>query len=200
MSAFSKMLFLILTERNFMKLLFLILTFVFVSCANTPSTPVSQQANTKYYFGEVFISSPDGKTPYGKSVSLIKRIVDPSQQTISEIVLQPSRDPKQKPKDINTTLKRAGNSNIFLATDDEKKFEGKLTFAGAEWDWNNWTYDIKLADGSKLTGIGVMDLAGIKTEKTFFKSDGKASILIKEDVKVINSDEYEAKHKQIMGN
>jgi hypothetical protein len=183
-----------------MKLLLLTLSFFILSCASKPIASVPQEANTKYYFGEVLISSPDGKTAYGKSVSLIKRVVDPSQQTISEIVLQPSRDPKQKPKDINTTLKRAGNSNTFLATDDEKKFEGKLTFTGDEWSWNNWTYDIKLADGSKLTGIGVMDLAGIKTEKTFFKPDGKASILIKEDVRVINSEEYAAKHKQIMGN
>lgn len=182
-----------------MKHFYLLLVLIFSGCATSLKTQALPAANTQYYYGEVIISSPDGKIPYGKSVSLIKRTVDPANNTISEIVLQPPRDPKQKPKDINTTLKRIESSNVFFASDDEKTFEGKLTFTGSEWSWNNWTYDIKLADGSKLDGVGVLDSAGIKTQKTFYKPDGKASILIKEDVKSISSAEYDAQHKKMMG-
>lgn len=181
-----------------MRFVYLAIIFLFSGCTTMLNSNKPTDTNTKYYYGEVLISSPDGKTPYGKSVSLIKRTVDPANSIITEIVLQPARDPKQKPKDINTVLKREGSTNVFSTADDAKTFSGKLTFTGAEWSWNNWTYDIKLADGSKLDGKGVHSEAGIKTEKTFYKPDGVASILIKEDVKYISSDEYNSRHKQMM--
>lgn len=187
------------SQKSFVRYIYLFLVLVLSGCATSLKPQALPEATTKFYFGEVIMSSPDGKIPYGKSVSLIKRTVDPANNTISEIVLQPPRDPKQKPKDINTILKRVESSNVFSAADDEKKFEGKLTFTGSEWSWNNWTYDIKLADGSKLDGVGVLDASGIKTQKTFYKPDGKASILIKEDVKLISSAEYDAQHKKMMG-
>lgn len=173
---------------------------ILAGCATSLNRNVAQDVNTKYYYGEVSLSSADGKIPYGKSVSLIKRTVDPAKEVITEVVLQPPRNTQQKPKDINTTLTRIGSSNVFSATDDEHTFDGKLTFAGTDWNWENWTYDIKLLDGSKLNGSGLMDSIGIKTQKTFYKPDGTASVLLKEDLKSINSDEYELRHKQIMGN
>lgn len=182
-----------------MRFMYLTIIFLFSACTTMVNSNKPTSANTKYYYGDVMISSADGKTPYGKSVSLIKRTVDPAQDMITEIVLQPPRDPKQKPKDINTVLKRVGSTNVFSTSDDANTFNGKLIFTGTEWSWNSWTYDIKLADGSKLNGKGLHDAVGIKTEKTFYKPDGGASLLIREDLKSISSDEYDSRHKQMMG-
>jgi hypothetical protein len=55
-------------------------------------------------------------------------------------------------------------------------------------------------DGSKLTGTGLIDSEGIKTQKIFYKPDGIASVLLKENLKIISSKEYEIQHKKIFGN
>jgi hypothetical protein len=152
--------------------------------------------NTKYYYGDINISSADGKIPYGKTVSLIKRIIEPDKKMITEIVLQPPRG-QEAPHDIKTTLTRLESSNVFSAVDDGRTFEGTLSFEGKEWAWNKWVYDIKLKDGSKLQGEGALDESGIKTRKMFFNPSGQATLLI-EDVKAITSDEYDSRHKRMM--
>lgn len=183
-----------------MNLIRLALIFFLAGCATAQNRKIAQDTNTKYYYGEVSMSSSDGKTPYGKTVSLIKRTINPAKEIITEMVLQPPRNPQQKTKDIYTTLTRLGTSNVFSVTDDEHTFQGQMTFEGDEWNWNRWTYEIKLLDGSRLKGTGLHDAIGIKTQKTFYKPDGTASVLLKEDLNSINSEEYETRHKQMMGN
>jgi hypothetical protein len=154
---------------------------------------------TQFFFGDVVMTSPDGKVPYGKTVSLVKRQVNPSAKTITETILQAPRDPRQKPKDIVTTLTWVKDSNEFAVRDADGTFAGSMTFAGADWSWNQWTYDITLTDGSRLTGSGSLDSGGIKTEKTLLDPSGKPAVHLQEDLRSIPSEEYQLRHKQLMG-
>lgn len=180
-----------------MKVFFLFCTLIISACSSLPKRSPIQESNVEYYYGDVIFFSPDEKTIYGKSVSLVKRIIDPSNNTITEIVEQPPRDRKQQPINIRTVLTRLGNLNIFSAIDDGHTFSGSLSFSGSEWNWDKWTYEIKMSDGSKLDGIGFIDAAGLKTQKTFYKPDGKASVKLKENLNTINSAEYDIRHKEI---
>lgn len=183
-----------------MKLYYFSLFFILAACATLPDRKIAQVQDVEYYYGDVNLSSADGKISYGKFSSLVKRIIDPANKTITEIVLQPPRNPQQQPKDINTKLTQIGNSNVFQAVDDGHTFEGKMTFEGSEWKWNQWSYEIELLDGSTLKGTGLIDSEGIKTQKMFYKPDGTASVLLKEDLKSIDSTKYKAHHDQIIGN
>lgn len=168
-----------------------VLFSAFVACSTLAYAGQMASLDAKYYFGDVAIRSPDGKTSYGKTVSLVKRVIDPDKNQIIEFVLQPPRLPQQKPKEIKTTLTRLANSSEFSAEDDDRTFTGKMNFSGTEWSWDRWTYEIELKNGSRLTGSGTIDSSGLKTEKIFVQPDGTTSVLIKEDLKAIEQREYD---------
>lgn len=185
-----------------MKIYQMALFFMFLAgCATTSHQKVTQDNNVKYYYGEINKSSGDGKNSYGKSFSLVKRTIDAGKGIITEIALQPPRDPKKKMKDIHTILTRVGNTNEFTVTDLESTFSGKIIFEGTEeWNWHQWKYDIKLESGRKLGGKGSVSPDGIKTEKIIYRKSGKPFIQLKEELKPITAEEYEQKHKQLTAN
>ncbi|MBI4924292.1 MAG: hypothetical protein HY843_00075 [Bdellovibrio sp.] len=86
---------------------FLISVFCFLSFYGVISNRLAlggDRLTASYYYGYVNVFSPDGSKPLGKTVSLVKRIINQKEKRIIEAVLQPSRNPNQKPKDIVTTL------------------------------------------------------------------------------------------------
>src|SRR5687768_3253187 len=55
------------------------------SAAAARSRSSAQPAATDHYYGTMSSSSPDGKVPYGPPVMmLVKRVVDPADETITE--------------------------------------------------------------------------------------------------------------------
>lgn len=86
--------------------------------------------------------------------------------------------------------------NVFTATDDAKCFSGTITFAGENWKWNNWTYDIEMTGGSgKIVGEGKLSSSGIETTKKFILPNGKEQVLITEKLNEITKEEYEKHNK-----
>lgn len=158
----------------------------------------SASPGTAYYFGDVAFFSPDGNKPAGKTVSLVKRIIKHGGRQIVEIVLQPARDPRQKPKEIVTTMRQVADTKVFQAADREHTFAGSLTFKDDSFD--RWTYDIRLKDGSRIIGEGALDAEGIKTNKTFSSPQGAPIILIKEDLRSITASEYRKHRRELLGN
>lgn len=152
-----------------------------------------------YYYGDVLILSPDGGARIGKTVSLVKRSIEPDAGRIVETVLQPPRNPKDAAKDIVTTMRRIGETGEFAAEDEGRTFSGTLTFAGADWVFNRWTYAIEMKDGSRLAGEGTLDEQGIKTDKLFSDPQGAARFRLKEDLRAISADEYLARRREILG-
>lgn len=172
-----------------MKSNFAILFCAFIilsACSTSKNITNNAILNTHYYYGEVKITSPDGKIPYGAvKHSLVKRTIDEKGKTIIEYV-------NQDGKMFNTKLTQTDKINVFTATDDAKSFSGTITFAGEDWKWNNWTYDIEMADGSgKILGDGKLSASGLETTKKFVLPNGKQQVLITENLKEITKEEYE---------
>jgi len=165
--------------------------------AMTAACGCSSSVGTAYYYGQVDFYSSDGKTPFGKTASLIKRDIRPSDNQIIEAVIQPPRHPDEKPKEHIVTMTRVLGTNEFFGTDPERSFEGRQIFEGQGWSLPRWVYDIRLKDGGKLVGKGSLDTEGIKTTKTFFNPQGVPTVLMEEDLRAITMDEY-AKRRQEM--
>ncbi len=170
-------------------------------CAGQSSQRVSTvpaAGSTAYYYGSVEFFSPDGKTPFGKTVSLIRREIKPLESKIVEAVIQPPRKPSDKPKEFIATMTRVSDTNEFLGTDSENSFTGKLVFEGKGWSLPRWSYDIYLKDGSRITGTGALDSEGIKTEKLFASAAGPPTVLMKENLRAISSSEYVKRRQEML--
>lgn len=154
-------------------------------------------SETRHYYGSVIVTKPDGSMVTQTS-SLVKRTVAPNLNQIVEAILQPARTPQSKPKEVVTTLSRQGQSHVFSAVDDAHTFSGELIFSGNEWAWDHWEYKIKLLDGSSIQGSGEIDSQGLKTQKTFIKSDGSIFALIKEDLALISEQDYDRRRQDIL--
>jgi hypothetical protein len=171
-----------------MKLTLTIFTSILICAFSSITKDLDKESEpeTKYYYGEVKTTSPDGSIPYGPSkYSLVKRVVDKSKNTINEYV-------HQGDEYFDTQLKRKDNSNIFIATDSKKSFQGTFTFIGkGDWTWISWEYDIVMADSSgKIIGVGSIDDQGIKTEKYFTDLEGNKQVKITEVLDEIDEVEY----------
>ncbi len=169
----------------------LVCAFIIISARSSAMNIANNDIlNTHYYYGEVNTTSPDGKIPYGPvKHSLVKRTIDEKGKTIIEDVMQDG-------KLFNTKLTQTEKNNVFSATDDAKSFSGTNTFAGENWEWSNWTYDIEMTNGSgKIVGEGKLTSSGIETIKKFILPDGKEQVLITENLKEIAKEEYENLNK-----
>ncbi len=165
--------------------------FIIISaCSSSKNITKNDILNTHYYYGEVKTNSPDGKISYGPvKHSLVKRTIDEKGKTIIEYVIQDG-------KLFNTKLTQTDKNNVFTATDDAKSFSGTITFAGETWKWSNWTYDIEMTNGSgKIVGEGKFSSSGIETTKKFILPNGKAQVLILENLNEITKEEYEKLNK-----
>jgi hypothetical protein len=198
-----------LFEEGFMSVSFwlsgaLLVGFLTVSgCASEPdkkeaAIESSMESTTSYFYGNTAIKSGDGKTLRGTSVSLVKRVVDPAANLITETVVQPPRDPKTPPREIVATLKRRPGTNIFDATDSENTFKGKVTYSGDVWKWNAWTYDIDLKDGNRVQGKGTLDGAGIHTKKSLSNKMEIVTVQIMEDLMTIDEATYNQRRSEIL--
>ncbi|MBW2700723.1 MAG: hypothetical protein JRF33_07860 [Deltaproteobacteria bacterium] len=169
-----------------------IIGLLMTACAGSPATKPSEspaiatpEVNTPaptYYSGAVLTTSPDGETPLGPPVKVLaKRLLLPAENKIVEEVWLGD-------KHIITTLLRQEGGSIFKATDAGATFEGTLSFTGEDWEWNRWTYDIRLLDGSgKITGRGSKTQEGrLIIEKMFIDPRGLPRARIMEDHKPIS--------------
>ena len=170
-------------------------------CAGQPSqraSAVPPSGSTSYYYGSVEFFSPDGKTPFGKTVSLIKREINPLENKIVEAVIQPPRNQSDKSKEFIATMTRVSDTNEFLGTDPEHSFTGTQVFQGQGWSLPLWSYDIRLKDGGRITGTGSLDSEGIKTNKLFASAAGAPTVLMKEDLRAITSSEYAKRRQELL--
>lgn len=141
---------------------------------------------TAYYYGQASFFSPDGRLPYGKTDSAVKREVLDGGARIIETVTQPAASPGMRPKESVTELKRRKKTLVYDASDAKGTFSGTVAFKGPEL--KSWTYNIKLAKGGAIKGSGEVSEEGIKTEKQI--SGGGRPMLVKEDLKKVSEQVY----------
>lgn len=143
-------------------------------------------AGTAYYYGQVSMFSPDGRLPYGKTDSAVKREVLDGGARIIETVTQPAASPGMRAKESVTELKRRKKTLVYDASDDKGTFSGTVSFKGPKLE--DWTYDIKLAKGGTIKGHATLSEEGIKTEKQL--SGVSRPMLVKEDLKPVSEQVY----------
>lgn len=153
------------------------------------------EAGIAYYYGNVRYYAPDGQTPRGQTVSLVKRTVNPSASQIIEIVTQPDRQSPKRATDFKVILSRVGTSNEFSVSGDT--FRGVMAFTGADWNWNAWSYDIELTTGGFLRGSGTISCSGIDTNKEIQDQAHNTVLRMVEELRPISASEYERMKKAL---
>lgn len=150
----------------------------------------TSQASINYYYGSVHYFSPDGSADWGNTASLVKRTILPGEGRITELVTQPDRNDPSKSNDFDTTLTRVGTSNVFSVSIVGDTTSGTMSFSGDEWNWDSWTYDLKLSPSGYIHGTGSLSVSGIQTRKEVFDANHAQTVLMTEDLKPISDQEY----------
>ena len=83
---------------------------------------------TAHYYGRVSFFSPDGRLPYGKTDSAVKREVLDDGARIIETVTQPAAGHGMRPKESVTELKRRNKTLVYDASDTKGTFSGTVVF------------------------------------------------------------------------
>jgi|JI10StandDraft_1071094.scaffolds.fasta_scaffold565675_2 hypothetical protein len=153
--------------------------------ASPAVAPVARSAAVRYYVGSATTTSPDGAHAYGPATTIAaRRTIDSAAGTIDEYVVHPGRA-------FPTHLQRgraAGSGVVFTATDEADSFSGTVTFAGPDWAWTTWTYDLAMRDGSgTLRGEGRSDGTTIDTDKLFIDRDGQPRARIREHLAEVDA-------------
>ena len=163
---------------------FIIVAAALSACAGT--VVLKAAGGTAYYYGQVSFFSPDGKLPYNKTDSAVKREVLDGGDRIVETVTQPGSGHSMRPKEFITGLKRRKKTLVYDASDAGGTFTGTVTYKDP--GLKAWAYDIKLKAGGAIKGSGKLSPEGITTEKQL--SGGSRPMLVKEDLKTVPEREY----------
>jgi len=162
----------------------IIIAGVLSACAG--AVTLKAAGGTAYYYGQVSFFSPDGKLPYNKTDSAVKREVLDGGARIIETVTQPGSGHSMRPKEFVTELKRRKKTLVYDVSDAGATFTGTVTYKDP--GLKTWTYNIKLKAGGAIKGSGKLSLEDIRTEKQL--SGVSRPMLIKEDLKTVPEREY----------
>ncbi len=168
---------------EFFKTGFVVMATALSACAGTVALKVPD--GTSYYLGESAFFSPDGRLPYGKTDSAVKREILAGGARIIETVTQPGAGPGVPPKTMVTELKRRGKKLVYDASDAGGTFSGTLTYKDA--GLTGWTYDLRLKNGGAIKGKGSVSAGGLKTEKQL---TGGRPMLVKDELKPVSEEKY----------
>jgi len=154
------------------------------ACAGTVG--IKAPGGASYYYGEVVFFTPDGRLPYGKTESAVKREILDNGARILETVNQPAPSPSMPPKTIVTELKRR-KGLVYDASDPGRPFTGPPPLQAAER--KDLSHNIKLKAGGTVKGSGSLTAEGIKTAKQL---TGGRPMSVKEDLKTVSEEQYTA--------
>jgi hypothetical protein len=185
----------LLPPRLFIALL-VILAPGCLTLASPAVAPAARSSVVRYYVGSATTTSPDGAQAYGPAITIAaRRTVDSAAGTIDEYVVHPGRA-------FPTRLRRGrdvGSSVAFTATDEADSFSGTVTFAGPDWAWTTWTYDLSMRDGSgTLCGEGRSDGATIDTDKLFVGPDGQPRARIREHLAEVDASTFARAESELL--
>jgi hypothetical protein len=133
--------------------------------------PLSSFAATEYYFGQVQFLGPNGKTPYGKSVSLVKREVLPAEGKIVETITEPLNDPDARYEERVIVFTQRGQSSSFDASEVGGGLTGEMNFTGDDWAWEQATFSFNRVTGEEVTGTVVFNPTEMEISKQFSREN-----------------------------
>ncbi len=166
---------------NRLYLILLVIPLLLLGCS-----PVA----VSYYSGEMLTTSPDGSIPYGPpKKSLVKRTIDTKNHTITELVYHGN-------KVFEARMVRDDGPLDYKASDPDGSYSGTISFVGQNVKKSDWTYDLKMSDGSgSITGEGKIDAKSIETTKYFTDPSGEKQVRITDQLTRISRGDFEALEK-----
>ena len=167
----------------------LLLALLLAGCASRERADAVADT-VSYYRGQAQQLAPDGERPIGSFATAVKRVVSPERGVIVETVLQPGRRGGLEARELGAVLTRVPGTGRFEVDSESGGFKGAIEFSGVEWNWDRWTYDLRLKDGGRLKGEGERDREGIRTTKRVFNETGNPVVIVKEDLRVTDAEEY----------
>jgi hypothetical protein len=64
---------------------------------------------------------------------------------------------------------------------------------------DRWTYDIRIVDGSTVTGHGTLDSSGIRTRKELRTAAGALTLRFDERLDPVDAERCEREHLRLLG-
>ncbi|MDD5629881.1 MAG: hypothetical protein PHU21_12500 [Elusimicrobia bacterium] len=153
------------------------------ACAGAPAPKTAE--TTAYYYGEVSAFSPDGRLPYNKTESAVKRQVLEGGALVRETTTVPGIAPSMPPTETILELRRRGRS-LAYGVSGSGGASGTVRFASPEL--KAWTCEVRLKDGGSLTGSGEIRPDGMRSRKTL--SGVARPMAVGEDLKPVTESEY----------
>ena len=160
-------------------------------CAVEPT----DKATTAYYKGAVTVHLADGRAVPG-GATYVKRTLDPSKSTITELVVQAASRPGEKPREFVVTMKVEGAR--FTMTERSKSFTGDGELVGTPWAWSAWTSRSVLPDGNTVESHDTLVSTGLQTEKKVKNAQGEVSVTLNEDFAAIAKGAFEKARTDIL--
>lgn len=144
----------------------------------------------EWFNGLRTVSDPDGRFQ-GATQSLIERVVDRANGTITETIVEQGRL-------ITVTLRETGRANVFAVERDDGAYTGTITFSPDAWTATEWTYELALPDGRRIEGTGRDEGKTVVIEQALLGADGERQEAILERVDRVEASIYEAKRRTLV--
>lgn len=145
---------------------------------------------TVYFGGINTLLSPDGKFQ-GASEALIKRVVDRENGTITDSVLDDGRL-------VEVVMRRTDDPRVLSVEPEDGSYAGTLTFTPDPWNATEWTYDIRMRDGTRIEGVGRDNGEALVIEKDVVGADGRVRTRMMDRLPRIQPTIYEAKRRVLV--
>jgi hypothetical protein len=159
--------------------------------AEAPPGDVSKGALPTIYYGGISSRvSTDGEF-LGATESLIKRGVDRQNGTIIDSVLKENRL-------VQVALRPTANPNVLSVEHGDGSYSGTVTFTPDPWSATEWTYDLRVRDGTSIEGTGKDNGEALLIEQYVVGADGQRQIQIVERLPRIKQSTYDAKRKALV--
>jgi hypothetical protein len=153
----------------------------------------------QYFAGTSTISGPDGRV-YGKSETLIERVVDPAREQIIERVLAPDRKHPGRFQEFIVDMRVDALRGELVMQERGNAFKGDGKLMGDLWGWNAWQTTSLLPDGTRVEARDRFDNGVLIADKQVLSADGKLQVKVAERHQPIDAAEYERRYFRLMVN
>jgi hypothetical protein len=156
----------------------------------------------KYSLGSFYKGSNKPYTLYFKGSSLfegydnelrtlLKKDVDPVDGFVTEESVMEPLDPKSTPiEEELIILVKQRKCIVNRLSEEDGEYYIDVKFDGSDYNWKGrsetWNYD----NGEKIEVNKVFDKATIKTTKTMYDGEGEVTLVVNENLELIDEDEY----------
>ncbi len=170
----------------------LLLLFFLSACAHVPS------AKVEHYIGDITLSIPGAKQPFGKLPMVARITKDPDAGLIMEEYVLPGRTPQAPAREIVTNYTATEEFGVYTVEDNLKSFKGTVRFTGTPWHWEEWSINARMKDKGLVKGLAAKEDGEIRARKIVYSSKGKPLFIQREHLRPASAAEYKKFRRQIV--